>query len=102
MLLLYPELENILADNAKSGNAHSTGRACFQRHRAKNTGHDDQRHNASHVIDSTGKYTIKLAHLGGYMGNKNKYTPGNIVIWRGLRRLNEIQTGWEVATGRCG
>ncbi|EBM2190928.1 hypothetical protein DWD10_12185 [Salmonella enterica] len=48
------------------------------------------------------KYTIKLAQLGGYTGNKNKYPPGNIVIWRGLRRLNEIQMGWEIATGRCG
>lgn len=48
------------------------------------------------------KYTIKLARLGGYTGNKNKHPPGNIVIWRGLRRLNEIQTGWEIATGRCG
>jgi len=48
------------------------------------------------------KYTIKLARLGGYTGNKNKHPPGNIVIWRGLRRLNEIQTGWEIATGKCG
>ncbi|WP_447878782.1 IS4 family transposase [Serratia fonticola] len=48
------------------------------------------------------KYTIKLAQLGGYMGDKNKHPPGNIVIWRGLRRLNEIQTGWEMATERCG
>lgn len=29
------------------------------------------------------KYTIKLAQLGGYMGNKNRHPPGNIVIWRG-------------------
>lgn len=48
------------------------------------------------------KYTIKLAQLGGYTGNKNKHPPGNIVIWRGLRRLNEIRTGWEIAAGRCG
>lgn len=48
------------------------------------------------------KYTIKLAQLGGYTGNKNKHPPGNIVIWRGLRRLNEILIGWELATERCG
>ena len=48
------------------------------------------------------KYTIKLAQLGGYMGNKSKHPPGNIVIWRGLRRLNEIHTGWELAAERCG
>lgn len=48
------------------------------------------------------KYTIKLARLGGYMGNKNKNPPGNIVIWRGLRRLNEILVGWEIAAERCG
>jgi hypothetical protein len=48
------------------------------------------------------KYTIKLAQLGAYMGDKNKHPPGNIVIWRGLQRLNEIQTGWEIATRKCG
>lgn len=48
------------------------------------------------------KYTIKLARLGGYMGNKNRQPPGNIVIWRGLRRLNEILVGWEMATEKCG
>lgn len=48
------------------------------------------------------KYTIKLAQLGGYTGNKNKHPPGNIVIWHGLRRLNEILIGWELATERCG
>lgn len=48
------------------------------------------------------RYTIKLAQLGGYMGNKKKHPPGNIVIWRGLRRLNEIHTGWELAAERCG
>lgn len=56
------------------------------------------------IISSTPleKYTIKLAQLGGYMGNKNKHPPGNIVIWRGLRRLNEIHTGWKLAGERCG
>lgn len=36
------------------------------------------------------------------MGNKNKTPPGNIVIWRGLRRLNETLAGWEMAAERCG
>ncbi|EBJ5114188.1 hypothetical protein DV589_22630 [Salmonella enterica] len=43
------------------------------------------------------KYTIKLAQLSGYTGNKNKYPLGNIVIWHRLRRLNKIKIGWGIA-----
>jgi len=46
--------------------------------------------------------TVRLPQLGGYLGNKNKHPPENIVIWPGLRRLNERHAGWELAAGRCG
>ena len=45
-------------------------------------------------------YLIKLARLGGYLARKADPPPGNTVIWRGLRRLADIQIGAELAT--CG
>jgi hypothetical protein len=47
------------------------------------------------------RYIIKLAQLGGYMARANDPPPGNIVIWRGLRRLIDIQLGFELAKN-CG
>ncbi|WP_313668146.1 IS4 family transposase [Sandarakinorhabdus sp.] len=45
-------------------------------------------------------YLTKLARLGGYLARKADPPPGNTVIWRGLRRLADIQIGAELAT--CG
>lgn len=47
------------------------------------------------------RYIIKLAQLGGYMARANDPPPGNTVIWRGMRRLIEIQLGFELAQS-CG
>ncbi|MEM5462006.1 IS4 family transposase [Paraburkholderia phytofirmans] len=47
------------------------------------------------------RYIIKLAQLGGYMARANDPPPGNTVIWRGLRRLIDIQLGFELAKN-CG
>jgi hypothetical protein len=47
------------------------------------------------------RYTIKLAQLGGYLARANDPPPGNTVIWRGLRRLIDIQIGFELAKN-CG
>src|SRR5476651_65453 len=47
------------------------------------------------------RYTIKLAQLGGYLARANDPPPGNTVIWRGLRRLVDIQLGFELAQN-CG
>ncbi len=43
-------------------------------------------------------YLTKLARLGGYLARKSDPPPGNTVIWRGLRRLADIQIGTELAT----
>jgi hypothetical protein len=42
-------------------------------------------------------YLYKLACLGGYLGRSRDPPPGNIVIWRGLARLTEIELGFELA-----
>jgi hypothetical protein len=39
------------------------------------------------------RYVIKIARLGGYLARANDRAPGNIVIWRGLSRLSDIELG---------
>jgi len=41
-------------------------------------------------------YIIKLVKLGGYLARGRDSPPGNKVIWRGLRKLSEIQLGVEM------
>ena len=43
-------------------------------------------------------HLTKLARLGGYLARASDPPPGNTVIWRGLRRLADIQIGTELAT----
>lgn len=38
-------------------------------------------------------YLTKLARLGGYLARSSDPPPGNTVVWRGLRRLADIQIG---------
>ena len=45
-------------------------------------------------------YLIKLARLGGYLARASDPPPGNMVIWRGLSRLTDIEIGLEI--GRAG
>jgi hypothetical protein len=43
-------------------------------------------------------YLTKLSRLGGYLARTFDSPPGNTVVWRGLRRLVDIQIGAELAT----
>lgn len=47
---------------------------------------------ASH-LSGLSLYLLKLACLGGYLARSRDRSPGNIVIWRGLSRLPEIELG---------
>jgi len=38
-------------------------------------------------------YLIKIARLGGYLARANDPLPGNMVMWRGLSRLTDIELG---------
>ena len=38
-------------------------------------------------------YLIKIARLGGYLARAKDPPPGNIFMWRGLSRLNDIAIG---------
>jgi len=42
-------------------------------------------------------FLLLLTKMGGYLARKNDPPPGNIVVWRGLRKLKEIQIGFEMA-----
>ena len=38
-----------------------------------------------------------LAMLGGYLARRGDGPPGNMVIWRGMRRLTDIEIGYQMA-----
>ena len=42
------------------------------------------------------EYLTKIARLGGYLARKSDSPPGNIVMWRGMSRLTDIQTGFTI------
>ncbi len=39
-------------------------------------------------------YLTKLARLGGYLARRSDSPPGNMVMWRGLARLTDIELGF--------
>ncbi len=43
-----------------------------------------------------GLYLIKLARLAGYLPRAGDVPPGSVVVWRGLSRLTDIETGAEL------
>jgi hypothetical protein len=49
-----------------------------------------------HSRKSASRYIIKIARLGGYLARANDPAPGNMVMWRGLSRLTDIELGARV------
>ncbi len=47
-------------------------------------------------------YLTKIARLGGYLGRAKDRPPGNLVMWRGLSRLTDIEFGFALATRLVG
>lgn len=47
-------------------------------------------------------YLIKIARLGGYLARTKDPPPGNIVMWRGLSRLTDIELGFLLGGASCG
>jgi hypothetical protein len=47
-------------------------------------------------------YLTKLARLGGYLARAKDPPPGNLVMWRGLTRLIDIQLGFILGTQLVG
>jgi hypothetical protein len=44
-----------------------------------------------------GTYLTKIARLGGYLARAADPPPGNMVMWRGLSRLTDIELGALIA-----
>lgn len=44
----------------------------------------------------------QLARLGGYLNRATDPPPGNMVMWRGMSRLTDIELGFLMATETCG
>ncbi len=40
----------------------------------------------------------QIARLGGFLDRRGDGVPGVKTLWRGLRRLEDLVTGWEIAT----
>jgi hypothetical protein len=47
-------------------------------------------------------YITKLAKLGGYLARSADSPPGNMVVWRGLSRLTDIELGFELGAAIVG
>jgi hypothetical protein len=47
-------------------------------------------------------YLTKVARLGGYLARANDSPPGNMVMWRGISRLTDIELGATVAAQLVG
>ena len=42
-------------------------------------------------------YLNKISKLGGYLARASDPPPGNIVMWRGMSRLVDIELGFKIA-----
>lgn len=47
-------------------------------------------------------YLTKIAQLGGYLARASDPPPGNMVMWRGLARLGDIELGFTLGAQNCG
>ena len=47
-------------------------------------------------------YLIKIARLGGYLARASDPPPGNMIMWRGLSRLTDIEFGATIGVENCG
>jgi hypothetical protein len=47
-------------------------------------------------------YLVCIARLGGYLARAHDPPPGNIVMWRGLSRLTDIQLGFALGVNFVG
>lgn len=52
-----------------------------------------QKHRSDSSDENLQAYIRKVAQLGGYLDRSGDSPPGNVVIWRGMSRLNDIHLG---------
>ena len=57
---------------------------------------------AIHKKATVSDYVIKIARLGGYLNRASDPPPGNMVMWRGMSKLNDIHLGFALAAKLVG
>jgi hypothetical protein len=57
---------------------------------------------ASQRAKTRSAYLIKVARLGGDLARAQDAPPGNLVMWRGLSRLTEIELGFQIGAKLMG
>jgi hypothetical protein len=55
-----------------------------------------------HGKTSISTYLNKIARLGGYLNRASDRPPGNMVMWRGMSKLNDIHLGFQLGSKSCG
>jgi hypothetical protein len=56
----------------------------------------------SHGKPTVSDYIIKIARLGGYLNRASDPPPGNMIMWRGMSKLNDIHLGFLLGNKTCG
>ena len=51
---------------------------------------------------SLSTYLTKISRLGGYLARASDTPPGNMVMWRGMSRLIDIELGFMVGAKLVG
>lgn len=59
----------------------------------------DKRKSADIKNKTLSDYLLQIAKLGGYLARASDPPPGNIVMWRGMQRLMDMQFGFSIADG---
>jgi len=62
----------------------------------------DRQHSAATKAPSLQSCLTQLARLGGYLNRACDPPPGNMVMWRGMSRLTDIEIGFQMAAQDVG
>lgn len=73
-----------------------TPRVAFTRDEMKILDHVIQDRPISPEKKTLSTYVMKVARLGGYLARTNDPPPGNMVMWKGLSRLTDIELGFQL------
>ena len=100
---LSPQLADILDDHDESNYAGSrTGTGVHDSGDLSARPVGERQPSAGPPGNSLSLYLTKLARLGGYLARAKDPPPGNIVMWRGLSRLTDIQLGFLIGAQLVG
>ena len=62
----------------------------------------EDQHDGDTCPQTLAHYLTRIARLGGYLARASDPPPGNMVMWRGLSRLTDIQLGFAIGAELVG